>query len=284
VKICDFGSSKSNTINTSSTCGRSWHWTPPETIKSSGFFHSKGDIWSLGITAIEMAHGSVPFSNCELHEILLKISEDKPPKLQNFKGRTWSNEFHSFVDRCLKKNPDERPSASELLEDPFIRNYVSQNDGCILFPLISKIQYDSDPQTAKVYLASFRKLGIYNHEVVYFVLDENYPSERYFKVELSRDGARIVIESPKEYKGKVLNELINSRVHKTKIPFFEKRKLEEAVNVLREEFRIYGLNGTCIEFAQELLIRMNCPVPTSNASLFQRKFNAKSEMFKTYRY
>ncbi|XP_006824331.1 serine/threonine-protein kinase TAO1-B-like [Saccoglossus kowalevskii] len=116
VKLADFGSA-SFACPANSFVGTPY-WMAPEVILAmdEGQYDGKVDVWSLGITCIELAERKPPLFNMNAMSALYHIAQNDPP---NLSAETWSDAFRDFVDTCLRKDPLDRPLAEELLSKQF---------------------------------------------------------------------------------------------------------------------------------------------------------------------
>jgi serine/threonine protein kinase len=121
VKLADFGVSAklSDTFSKRNTFTGTPYWMAPEVILEE-MYDGRADIWSLGITAIEMAETNPPNSDVHPMRVLLMIPRNISPKLRA-KDR-WSPEFHDFLQKCFIRDPNLRPTAEQLLKHPFVSN------------------------------------------------------------------------------------------------------------------------------------------------------------------
>eukprot|EP00698_Gefionella_okellyi_P024319 TRINITY_DN8546_c0_g1_i1.p1 TRINITY_DN8546_c0_g1~~TRINITY_DN8546_c0_g1_i1.p1 ORF type:complete len:1153 (-),score=258.95 TRINITY_DN8546_c0_g1_i1:118-3576(-) len=119
VKVADFGASRNlEEIATQKFSIRGTpYWMAPEVIKQIGY-GSSADIWSLGCTIIEMATGKPPFSQFKGHAVALFqiASTEAVPEIPSH----FTPEGSDFLSKCFKRNPDERATADELLQHPFV--------------------------------------------------------------------------------------------------------------------------------------------------------------------
>uniref|UniRef100_A0A7N6FIH3 non-specific serine/threonine protein kinase n=1 Tax=Anabas testudineus TaxID=64144 RepID=A0A7N6FIH3_ANATE len=129
VKLVDFGVSAQldRTVGRRNTFIGTPYWMAPEVIacdeNPEATYDCKSDLWSLGITAIEMAEGAPPL--CDMHPMraLFLIPRNPAPRL---KSKKWSKKFQSFIESCLVKSHSQRPSTEQLLKHPFIRDLPNE--------------------------------------------------------------------------------------------------------------------------------------------------------------
>uniref|UniRef100_A0A672KUC1 non-specific serine/threonine protein kinase n=1 Tax=Sinocyclocheilus grahami TaxID=75366 RepID=A0A672KUC1_SINGR len=129
VKLVDFGVSAQldRTVGRRNTFIGTPYWMAPEVIacdeNPDATYDFKSDLWSLGITAIEMAEGAPPL--CDMHPMraLFLIPRNPAPRL---KSKKWSKKFQSFIESCLLKNHNQRPSTEQLMKHPFIKDLPNE--------------------------------------------------------------------------------------------------------------------------------------------------------------
>ncbi|CAE1313945.1 STK3 [Acanthosepion pharaonis] len=144
AKLADFGvaGQLTDTMAKRNTVIGTPYWMAPEVIQEIGY-DCVADIWSLGITALEMAEGKPPYGDIHPMRAIFMIPTKPPPSFRN--PDKWSPEFIDFVSKCLVKNPEQRAMASDLLEHEFIKNC----DPCtILQKMIQEAREIQESQTS----------------------------------------------------------------------------------------------------------------------------------------
>ena len=153
AKLGDFGVSAQLTNSISKKVSKigTPYWMSPEVISQKSY-DSKCDIWSLGITCIELAEGEPPYSEVRTFLVMKKILNNPPKGLTN--PNLWTNDFNDFVQKCLIFNPTQRPTAAQLLNHSFIQNN-NQGKGIIIqrlikaMPLINKFREEINQEESQ---------------------------------------------------------------------------------------------------------------------------------------
>ena len=129
IKVADFGVA-ANSLDRGSSKGSTRQtfvgtpcWMAPEVMESADGYDWHADIWSLGITILELAYGHAPFARFPPMKVLMMTLQNPAPELENSHGgRAFSKTMREFVALCLQKDPTQRPTANQLLQHRFIRS------------------------------------------------------------------------------------------------------------------------------------------------------------------
>ncbi|KAI1317159.1 hypothetical protein EDD11_008950 [Mortierella claussenii] len=137
VQLCDFGVAGQVTMNSlkrNSFVGTPY-WMAPEVIREGQTYDYKADIWSLGITIYEIATGNPPFADQDPMRAVSLIPKSRPAQLEG----DWSPAMKEFVALCLHEEPNERPSAEDLLKTKWIKS-TSKNSLALLKDLVARFE------------------------------------------------------------------------------------------------------------------------------------------------
>eukprot|EP00475_Leptophrys_vorax_P035315 TRINITY_DN58087_c0_g1_i2.p2 TRINITY_DN58087_c0_g1~~TRINITY_DN58087_c0_g1_i2.p2 ORF type:complete len:543 (-),score=156.95 TRINITY_DN58087_c0_g1_i2:1717-3345(-) len=150
-KLADFGVSAqlTNSVGKRKTAVGTPYWMAPEVLRED-FYEQSADIWSLGITAIELADGKPPLFHIHPMRALFMIPKLDPPRLPN--ADQYSEDFNDFIQACLKKDPSDRPSAHELLKHKFITSAGSK-------AMLQELVHDCLPKIDKFRKESLSEKG-----------------------------------------------------------------------------------------------------------------------------
>ncbi|KAI3448305.1 hypothetical protein Pfo_004970 [Paulownia fortunei] len=122
VKLADFGLAKATKLNDIKSCKGTPFWMAPEVVNHKNHGYGRAaDIWSLGCTVLEMLTGQIPYSHLEGMQALFRIGRGELPPIPNILSR----DAQDFILKCLQVNPDDRPTAAQLLEHPFVKKLPS---------------------------------------------------------------------------------------------------------------------------------------------------------------
>lgn len=153
VKLADFGVSA--TIERTGNWGGDGSrftfvgtpcWMAPEVMDTDIGYDFHADIWSFGITILELAHGHAPFARFPPMKVLLMTLQNPPPTLEEADNKTFSKALRELVALCLQKDPTRRPTAAKLLEHRFFRGAAKGSDYLVKYlladlpPLAERVQ------------------------------------------------------------------------------------------------------------------------------------------------
>jgi len=132
-------------------------WMAPEVMEQSGYNY-KADIWSFGITALELATGHAPFAKYPPLKVLMLTLQNEPPTLDRDQAsHKFSRTFKEMIDSCLIKDPSRRPTSEKLLQHPFFKQAKKKSY------LVSTILHDIPPLTQITHIKKTPQPKV-NHE------------------------------------------------------------------------------------------------------------------------
>ncbi|XP_050218119.1 serine/threonine-protein kinase BLUS1 [Mercurialis annua] len=219
IKLADFGVSAS--IYESITMQQGWsssscssrlmltdvagtpYWMAPEVIHSHTGYSFKADIWSFGITALELAHGCPPFSHLPLSKsLIMKIT--KRFKFSDYeKKKKFSKAFKDMVASCLDQDPSKRPSADKLLKHSFFKNckgldFLVKNVLNGLPSVEDRLKENKcDENQIGEEIVKMRRISGWNFNEKDFELDPVFPTEDESLVKQVRFGGESFIQEMK---------------------------------------------------------------------------------------
>ncbi|CAM9327664.1 unnamed protein product [Chrysoparadoxa australica] len=142
-------------------------WMAPEVMEQTEGYNQKADIWSVGITALELAKGFAPYANLEPMKVLMRTIEQDPPSLRSYSedtqagGGSFSRNFKEIVRLCLQKNPKKRPTCQILLNHKFFKSTSNKSLIEDLLNDMDSVGDGSPPASAKDRLPGTRPGSFY---------------------------------------------------------------------------------------------------------------------------
>ncbi|CAM0872385.1 unnamed protein product [Alopecurus aequalis] len=121
VKLADFGLAKqASNLSVLKSCKGTVYWMAPEVVNPKKTYGPAADIWSLGCTVLEMLTRQLPYPDLEWTQALYRIGKGEPPEIPSILSR----DARDFISQCVQPNPEDRPSASKLLDHPFVNRSI----------------------------------------------------------------------------------------------------------------------------------------------------------------
>jgi serine/threonine-protein kinase OSR1/STK39 len=152
VQLADFGVAGwligyGNRRSTTKTFVGTPCWMAPEVMEQTDGYNQRADVWSVGITALELAKGFAPYARMEPMKVLLMTIEQDPPSLKSYgedrqpDGEAFSRPFKEFVRLCLQKNPKKRPNCTTLLNHNFFKKHnLPASRASLVHDLLNEVQ------------------------------------------------------------------------------------------------------------------------------------------------
>ncbi|XP_059630823.1 mitogen-activated protein kinase kinase kinase 1-like [Cornus florida] len=127
VKLADFGLAKAVKLNDAKSCKGTAFWMAPEVVRNQGNqgYGISADIWSLGCTVLEMLTRQMPYFHLECMQAVYRIGQGERPRVPD----SLSRDARDFILRCLQVNPNTRPTATQLLTHPFVKQSLTTYSG-----------------------------------------------------------------------------------------------------------------------------------------------------------
>ncbi|KAJ7959090.1 Protein kinase [Quillaja saponaria] len=131
VKLADFGLAKATKLNDVKSCKGTAFWMAPEVVRGRNQGYGlPADIWSLGCTVLEMLTGQIPYYHLECMQALFRIGKGELPRVPD----SLSTDARDFILQCLQVNPDDRPTAAQLLNHQFVKRQLPTSFGSPYHP------------------------------------------------------------------------------------------------------------------------------------------------------